>query len=177
MDKNPQVVELRNIYREMDIEGKKMMTTTAAQLFTIQKSLENKELPAKDAIQGFTQKSRTSRFNGVPGYLLMGFLLLFAAHFFWVTLISPALLMVEITPLVMMRIIITASIGMLCIGLGLFRFMLWKLTVPLLLLVIGAGILCVDPGLLTDLIGFALIVLFVAVQVIQGKRERVVAAA
>ena len=184
MDKNSQVNQLKEIYREMDVEGKKMMTTAASQLFTIQKSLENNELPANESIQGFTQEkagietvtldrvSPTSRFNGVPGYFIMGFLLLFAAHFFWVTLISPALLLIGITPLIMVRIIITASIGMFCIGIGLVRFMFWKLTIHWMLLAIGAGILCVDPGLLTDLIGFVLIALIVAVQVIQGKREK-----
>ena len=63
---------------------------------------------------------------------------------------------------------------MFCIGTGLVRFMWRKFTVPLLLLAIGAGILCVDPGLLTDLIGFALIAMIIAVQVIQRKREKAV---
>ena len=129
MDNNSQVAELKDVYNQMDMEGKKMMVTSAAQLFSIQ--------------QNVTCKSRASRFNGIPGYFMMGFLLIFAAHFFWVTLISPALFMIGITPLVMVRIIITASIGMFCIGMGLFRFMFWKLSIPWMLLAIGAGVLCV----------------------------------
>ena len=169
MDKNSEVVELRNVYSEMDVEGKKTMITTATQLFTVQKIFEKK---SNQETSTFNPKYQTSRFDGVAGYFIMGFLLLFAAHFFWVTLISPVLFTFEITPLVMIRIILTASIGMFCIGVGLVRFMLQKLTIPFLLLALGAGLGLIDPGIVTDLIGFALITLVVSAQVIQGKRQK-----
>ena len=173
MDNYSQVNELREIYKEMDVEGKKMMASTASQLFVIQKTFTNKDLPVYNES---SEKSGTNRFNGVSGFLVMALLLFFAAHFFWVTLINPALLIIGITPLVILRIIITATVGMLCIGAGLVRFMLWKLPIPYLLLAIIAGILCVDPGVLTDLIGFVLIALIVTLHIIQGKREKAVAA-
>jgi len=39
MEENLQVMELKEIYQEMDTEGKKMMITAALQLFTIQKNI------------------------------------------------------------------------------------------------------------------------------------------
>jgi len=163
MDKDSQIIELRQIYRQMDAAGKKVMIKAAAQLFASQKTL--------------MQKSRTSRFNDIPGYFITGILLLFSAFFFWITLINPALLMLGDTPLIMLRIIVTALFGMFIIGTGFVWFVKRRLPVPLMLLAIGAGILCVDPGLLTDLIGFALIALIAAVMVIRWKREKVAVAA
>ena len=115
---------------------------------------------------------RKFQLNGVPGFIMTGLLLLFSACFFWVALINPALLMLGETPLIMLRIIITALLGMFIIGTGLVRFLLRKFTVLWMLLAVVAGVLCVDPAVLTDLIGLALIALIVAVQVIQGKRDR-----
>ena len=185
MDKYSQAAELCQIYSEMDAEGKEKIVSAATQLLKIQKVLENKEFPAKNAVLASTQKEvegetaafdrkspRASRFDGVTGYFMMGILLLFAAHFFWVTLISPAMFIPGDTPIAMIRIILTASIGFLCIGVCLYRFMFWKLTVPWVLLAICAGILCVDPGFLTDLVGFAIIALIVAAQVINWKRDK-----
>lgn len=61
---------------------------------------------------------------------------------------------------------------MFIIGAGFLRFLLGKFTVLWMLLAIGAGVLCVDPAVLTDLIGFAIICLIIAVQVINRKREK-----
>jgi TRAP-type uncharacterized transport system fused permease subunit len=118
------------------------------------------------------QKTKTNRFNGISGYFVIGFLLLFTAHFFWVTLITPALFMFENTPFVIIRIITTALIGMCCISVGLILFMFWKFTIPIMLSAIVAGILCVDPGILTDIIGFIIIALIITIQIINSKRKK-----
>jgi hypothetical protein len=168
MDKNIQIMELREIYREMDIEGKKMMQTAATDLFAIQKTFGQKS----QAPVGSTHIRSTSRLNCVPGYLVIGLFLFLSACFFWITLINPALSKLGDTPLIMLRIIMTALFGMFIIGTGILRFIIRKLSIPWLLLAIGAGILCVDPGVLTDLIGIILIALIVAVHVFHGKREK-----
>ena len=159
MHKHTEVVELLEIYREMDAEGKKKMVTAASNLLNAQKTL-------------LDQESGTSQFTGIAGYLITGLLLILAICVFWITLINPALLTTGIIPLVMVRIIITALCGMLCIGTGLIRFILKKFTVLWLFLAIGAGILCVDPRVLTDLIGFALVAVIVAVQLIHWKQDK-----
>lgn len=184
MDKYSQLVELREIYREMDDEGKKMMLTAARMLFNVQSTIDDNQLPAQNVTQTITQtgaeeievkhgkKFRTRRFSGILGFLMIGLLLLFSACFFWATLISPALLAFGDTPLIVLRIIITALFGMFLIGAGLVRFLLRKFTVLWMLLAIGAGILYVDPAILTDLIGFAIFVLIVSVHVINWKRNK-----
>ena len=167
MDKNIQIMELREIYREMDADGKKMMATAASELFTIQKTFGQKpQAPNRS----------TSRLSRVSGYLVMGLVLILFACFFWITLLNPALLMLGEAPLIMLRIILTALFGMFIIGTGILRFILRKIKILWLLLAIGAGALCVDPSVLTDLIGISLITMIVAVQVFQWKREKVEAA-
>ena len=169
MDKNIQIMKLKEIYREMDAEGKKMMVSAATDLFTIQKTFgQNPQTPDRS-----TPNRSISRLNRVPGYLVMGLLLILFACFFWLTLLNPALLMIGDTPLIMLRIILTALFGMFIIGTGILRFILRKIKIPWMLLAIGAGTLFVEPSILTDLIGIILITMIVAVHVFQWKREKV----
>jgi len=172
-----EVAMLCQIYREMDTEGKEKMVAAATQLYNVQRILENQQVSEYLSCSNtkIDPKPQTFRFNGT-GYIITGVLLLFSAVLFWITLINPALLMLGDTPLIMLRIIITALLGMFIIGTGFLRFLLGKFTILWMLLAIGAGILCVDPAVLTDLIGLAIIALIVAVQVIQGKREKAVTA-
>ena len=159
MNNNPKVVELQEIYREMDPEGKKKMVSAAAKLLTVQKTF-------------FAGKSERRSFIGITGYLITGFLLLFVAYVFWVSLISPALLTLSDTPLTVVRIVLTALCGIFAIGTGFVWFLLKKLTIFRMLLAFGAGILCVEPGVITDFIGVILVVLIVSMQLILGKREK-----
>ena len=184
MDKEPQVTELQEIYREMDTEGRKKMVTAAEELLNVQKTLGNMQFAVRDDTLTLAQKEDEERkakfdrrqellrFTGIAGYIVTGLLLIFAACFFWITLINPALLIIGITPLGMLRIIITALCGMCCIGLGFHWFMLRKFTIPWMLLAIGAGILCVEPSVITDLIGIIIVVLIVTIQVIHSKRDK-----
>ena len=165
MDKDTQIVELQEIYREMDAEGKKKIVAAAANLLNTQKTLSSLD-PRHDVPQ------KTRRSTGVLRFLITGLLLLIAAYAFWVTLINPALLKTDITPLVMLRVIATALCGMLCLGTGLVWFILRKFTIFWMLLAVGAGILCVEPGILTDFFGFALIVLILTVQFLQEKQNK-----
>ena len=65
---------------------------------------------------------------------------------------------------------------MFIIGTGIFRCIFEKLRIPWMILAICAGILCVDPAALTDLMGLAILALIIAVQVTQWKRERTILA-
>jgi len=110
------------------------------------------------------------------GYLVTVPLLFVTAYILWFSLISPALLIYSDTPLIMIRIIITALMGILFISAGIFRFILNKLTLIWLLLAIAAGIGCIDTRVLTDIIGIATITLIVIVQFLQMKRAKAVTA-
>jgi len=57
MDDNTEIVTLQEIYQKMDTEGKKKMTTAAAQLLKVQKSFADRP----DAVQSqkhFLHKER-----------------------------------------------------------------------------------------------------------------------
>jgi len=95
----------------------------------------------------------------------------------YIFVFSPQLLMIGTTPLGMVQIVITALFGMFSLGAGLVGFMLRRLSVPMRLLSIAAGILCVDPTPITDVIGIVLIVLIISIQVMQNKREKAAQAA
>ena len=163
MREDSEVTKLCKIYREMDTEGKEKIVAAAIELFSVQKTLETHQM-----------SSQASRFTGIPGYLVTVFLLLSAACIFWVTLINPALLTDGITPLLMVRIIITALCGIIIIGAGFVWFIWRKLRIPWMLLAIGAGILCADPRALTDFMGIIILVLIVVAQVISMKRGKTV---
>jgi len=160
MREQTEVIELLDIYRQLDTNGRKKMVTAASKLLKTQNSVED--------MLGNTQSYQKK--TVLSGYLVVVPLLVFAAFAFWQFLISPALLINNDTPLIMLRIIITALFGMFIISTGILRFILRKLKAQWLLLAIAAGLGCIDPRALTDLIGFAIIGLVVAVQFAQIKR-------
>jgi TRAP transporter 4TM/12TM fusion protein len=70
---------------------------------------------------------------------------------------SPALLLIDTTPIQVAQIIITSLIGMLGIGAAMEAYFLTHANkVERLLLLVG-GLLLIDPGIITDLIGIGLI--------------------
>ena len=162
MIKDSEVEKLQEIYREMDTDGKKKMLIAATVLLNAQNSLFNR----KSGIG-------VHHFASIPVYIMAALFLISTVYVFWINLIYPALSMTG-TPLVMVRIVITALIGMFCLGSGFIGFLFRKMSVPCRLLMILAGLGCLDPAVLTDFIGFAIIALVIAVQVIKGKREKTV---
>ncbi|MCL2065940.1 MAG: hypothetical protein FWG99_00550 [Treponema sp.] len=176
MGKEPQIAELQEIYHKMDWEGRKKMVSAASELLNVQKTLEGMELMSNSDTQIPAEKGTVEikpKTRVLVRCLVIGLLLLFTAIVFWVTLINPALLMLGSTPLVMLRIIITAICGMVCIGSGLVWFMLRKFTVLSMFLAIGAGVLCAEPGVITDLIGISIVILIFTVQIILWKRGKI----
>ena len=180
MEKDMRVAALQEIYREMDADGRKRMLSAAGRLYSAQNILREKPRASEaltkqeaDEITGnFERESRAGGFSGIAAYIVAGILLVFTASVFWIALINPALLEAGITPPVMVRIVITALIGMFCLGSGFVGFMFRRLSAPWRVLIIIAGLGCMDPGVLTDFIGYAIIALTVAVQVKKMKRER-----
>jgi len=89
---------------------------------------------------------------------------------------SPEMLFIGTTPLSFVQIIITSIVGMFNIAIGVEGYMLRKLGVPLRLTAIAAGLMLIDPGILTDLFGLALSAMVVVIHVIMYKRDKKLAA-
>jgi TRAP-type uncharacterized transport system fused permease subunit len=94
----------------------------------------------------------------------------------YIFVFSPAILLIDTTPLHVVRIVIGAFIGMVGLAAGLEGFMLLKIPVPLRLLAIIGGLLLIDPGLVTDTVGIALIALVTVTQVIASRKVKAAAA-
>ena len=90
----------------------------------------------------------------------------------YIFVFSPAILMIDTTPIEVIRIILTAFIGMVGLAIGLEGFMLRKISVPLRLVAIAGGLSLIDPSFVTDIIGFGLIALVITTQIIGLKRQK-----
>ena len=165
MDKNSDVNELQEIYCQMNAEGKKRMMAAATELLGVQTNL-SKTLNTSNA---YTVRRR------IFGYLLTGLFLLVVSYVFWITLINPALRMIDASPFTMIWIMATALCGIFFIGTGLVRYFSRKLALIWAIFAIGAGILCLDPRALTDFIGIIFAVLIISMQIVQRKQEKAAA--
>jgi TRAP-type uncharacterized transport system fused permease subunit len=82
----------------------------------------------------------------------------------YIFVFNPAMLFIETTPLRVVQIVCTSCIGMFSLSVGVEGYMLRKLAVFWRLAAVAAGLLLIDPGLLTDIIGIALIAAVTLVQ-------------
>jgi TRAP-type uncharacterized transport system fused permease subunit len=89
----------------------------------------------------------------------------------YIFVMAPQLLLVNVTPLGMVQAVITSLIGMTSISAGLTGFLVKKLNWVERILLVGAGLCLVDPGLLTDIIGIAVLGGIAAFQLIARRRE------
>jgi TRAP transporter 4TM/12TM fusion protein len=82
---------------------------------------------------------------------------------------NPQLLLIGATPLGIVQAALTAAMGMTAIGAGLAGFLVARLHWIERLLLIAAGLLLVDPGLLTDIIGIVVLGGIAALQVLRRR--------
>ena len=90
----------------------------------------------------------------------------------YIFVFSPVLLLIDITPLKLIEIILSALIGMWSLAAGIEGFMLKKITIIWRLVAIAGGLLLIDPGHITDLFGLGLIAAVITFQVIGGKKQQ-----
>jgi len=90
----------------------------------------------------------------------------------YIFVFNPTMLWVGASPLNVIQIIITSFVGMFGLAAGIEGFMLKKVPIPLRLVAVVGGLMAIDPGYITDIIGFVLIGLVFAVQLIGVKREK-----
>lgn len=75
----------------------------------------------------------------------------------YIFVLSPALVLVGATPLLVMQMLFTSVMGMVALAAGVTGFWSIKLTPVERLALVGGGLLLVDPGLLTDLFGAGMV--------------------
>ena len=85
---------------------------------------------------------------------------------------SPQMLMLNAHWYEVLQIVVTATLGMLGVGMALEKFYKQRLTLLEQLLSLAGGLLLIKPGTVTDLIGIALIGAVIAYQVYSEKKGR-----
>lgn len=83
---------------------------------------------------------------------------------------NNAMLFINTDPLDVILVIVTSFVGMFLISSGLMGYMLRDLNWPMRLVSIAGGLLLIYPGVATDLIGVAVLVVMLAVQMMMGKK-------
>ena len=97
----------------------------------------------------------------IAGYIL---------PFFFV--FSPVMLFIDATPLLMIKIIIACSIGMFNIAVGIQGWLFKKVFWAFRLLLIFAGFLLIDPGIVTTLFGLGITAVIVYINYWQNKQDK-----
>lgn len=87
----------------------------------------------------------------------------------YIFVLSPVILMVDGTPLDLISATVTALIGMVSLSSALIGFLADKCNLLERLLLVAGGLLMIQPGIVTDVIG---IVIFVAILLLQMKRRQ-----
>jgi TRAP transporter 4TM/12TM fusion protein len=82
---------------------------------------------------------------------------------------NPQLLLIGATPFGIVQAALTAAVGMTAIGAGLAGFLVARLHWIERLLLVAAGVLLVDPGLVTDIIGIVVLGGTAAFQVVRRR--------
>jgi len=90
----------------------------------------------------------------------------------YIFVFNPTMLWVGASPLNVIQIIITSFIGMFGLAAGIEGFMLKKVSLPLRFAAVIGGLMAIDPGYITDIIGFVLIALVFVFQVVGVRREK-----
>jgi TRAP-type uncharacterized transport system fused permease subunit len=83
------------------------------------------------------------------------------------------MLFINTTPLKVVQIVLSSCIGMFGLAAGIEGYMARRISLPLRLAAVAGGLLLIDPGLVTDLVGIGLIAAVTLEQVIVWRREKV----
>ena len=85
---------------------------------------------------------------------------------------SPAMLLIETTPLKVIQIILTSFIGMFSLAGGVEGHMFTRVTLPWRFIAVIGGLLLIDPGMTTDIAGFGLITLVIIMQIMDYQKDK-----
>jgi TRAP transporter 4TM/12TM fusion protein len=88
----------------------------------------------------------------------------------YIYVLSPQLLLVDVTFLGILQPIVTSIIGMVSISAALTGYLVDRLNVPSRIILAGAALCLLDPGILTDVIGIVALGGITAVQFVARKK-------
>ena len=92
----------------------------------------------------------------------------------YIFVLNPALLLIDTTPLAIVQIFITSLIGMFAVGVAVQGYFLTKVNPIFRIALFIGGLLCIDPGAFTDIIGIAIIATIFVFQKIKSNKEKAV---
>ncbi|MDR2730827.1 MAG: TRAP transporter fused permease subunit, partial [Treponema sp.] len=90
----------------------------------------------------------------------------------YIFIFNPAMLLIDTTVFKIIQIIFSSCFGMFGLAIGLEGYLFQKLALPLRFAAVIGGLLLIDPGLISDIIGFCLIAAVIVTQVYKHKGER-----
>lgn len=80
----------------------------------------------------------------------------------------------DFSPLDVVQVVLTSSVGMFLIAAGMIGYMLRDLNWGVRIVCIAAGLMLIHPGTLTDIIGIGVLVVVLVFQIITGKGSKAV---
>jgi len=90
----------------------------------------------------------------------------------YIFVLNPALLLIDTTPLEIIQIFVTSLIGMFAVGVTVQGYFLTKVNPLFRIVLFIGGLLCIDPGAMTDIIGIVVIAVIFALQKIKANKEK-----
>lgn len=92
----------------------------------------------------------------------------------YVFVFNPAILFIDSTVPVIIHAVLTTTKGMVLISLGLAGYFLKPMNAFWRIVAIIGGFMGVFPSIFTDLIGFAVLIMLIVVQLLEKKREKAI---
>ncbi|MCX7780585.1 MAG: TRAP transporter permease [Negativicutes bacterium] len=90
----------------------------------------------------------------------------------YVFVISPVLLMIKATAATILWSGLTATTGMIALSVAMIGYFITSVSWLERVLFFIGGLLLIDPGLFTDIIGFAILVVMIGVQILKSRRKQ-----
>ena len=84
--------------------------------------------------------------------------------------LNPAMLLIDVTPLGVVQIIITSLVGIFGVAAAMNGYLYRKLNWAARIAICVAGLMMMDPGLVTDIVGIALMAVIVLIQYLGAKK-------
>ena len=85
---------------------------------------------------------------------------------------NPAMLFIDTRPIDVILVVITSTLGMLSISIGMIGYFIKDMGLPFRILCVAGGLLMIYPGTVTDLIGVAILVTVFLVEKMELGRKK-----
>lgn len=89
----------------------------------------------------------------------------------YIFVFSPSLLLIDTTPVQVVQIIITSTLGMVGVGAAMEGYFITHANKLERIAFLAGGLMLIDPGMLTDIIGFTLLVILFIYQRSKARRR------